>query len=73
MFKRTIENHKIFFSIYVQLSKLQSLEKVLLLKLISLEDVNNQPHYQLQAEDERLKRIEDITSLLFANGRVQRQ
>ncbi len=52
--KRTIENHKRFCSTYVQLSRLQSLEGVLLLKPISLEDVNNQPHHQLQVEDEQL-------------------
>ncbi len=68
--KRTTENHKRFCSIYVQLSRLPSLEGVSLLEPISLEDVNNQPHHQLQVEDERLKRLGDITSLSFANAAV---
>ncbi len=50
--KKTTENHKQFCSIYVQLSKIQSLEEVSLLESISFDDINNQPHHELQTEDE---------------------
>ncbi len=71
--KRTTENHKQFCSTYVQLSRLQSLEGVSFLEPISLENINNQPHHQLQVEDERLQRLGDITSLSFANAAARRR
>ncbi len=73
MVKRTVENHMRFCSIYMQLSRLQNLEGVSLLESILLEDINNQPHHQLQAEDKRLQRFGDITSLSFAKAEAQRQ
>lgn len=41
------ENHRRYFSVYMQVSKLQSLEEISLLELISLNNINNQPHYEL--------------------------
>ena len=40
-------SHKAFCSIYVQLSRLQSLKGVQLLQTISLKDINNQPNPRL--------------------------
>ena len=45
---KTAENYKQFCSIYMQLSRLQSLETKLLLKPISLNNIYNQPHYELR-------------------------
>lgn len=38
----------------MQLSQLKSLEKVSLLKQNSLDNINNQPHHQLQADNKQL-------------------
>ena len=43
--KRTVESYKRFYSIYVLLSRLQSLEGVLFPELISLDNIYNQPHH----------------------------
>ena len=71
--KKTAENHMRFYFTYMQLSRLQSLEKISLLEPISLKSVNNQLHYQLQAEDKQLQRLRDIPSLSFANATAQKQ
>ncbi len=52
--KKTAKSHKRFCSIYVQRSRVQSLERVSLLEPISLDNINNQPHHKLQMDDERL-------------------
>ncbi len=52
--KKTAESHKRFCSIYMQQSRVQSLEEVSLLEPISLDDFNNQPHHELQTDDEQL-------------------
>ena len=41
------KNHKQFYSIYMQLSRLQGLERVSLLEPISLDNINNQTYYKL--------------------------
>lgn len=71
--KRIAEIHKRFGSIYMQLSKLQSLEDVSFLEPISLDDINNQTHHKLQMDNEHLQKLGDITLLLFTNAVVQRQ
>ncbi len=71
--KKTAESHKRFCSIYVQLSRVQSLEGVSLLELISLEDINNHPHHELQTEDEQLQKLGDITLSSFTNAAAQRR
>ncbi len=71
--KKTTESHKRFCSIYVQLSRVQSLEGVSLLEPISLDDINDQPHHELQTEDERLQKLGDITLSSFTNAAAQRR
>ena len=71
--KRSIENHKQFCSTYVQLSRLQSLEGILFLKLIWLEDINNQPHYKLQSENNWLQILGKQTLSLFKSMAKQRR
>ncbi len=63
--KRTIEYHKRFCSIYVQQSRLQNLEGVLFIEPISLDDMNSQPCYKLQIDDEQLQKLGNITLLSF--------
>lgn len=46
MIQRTAKSYKQFCSIYVQLLRLQSLERVSLLKYILLNNINNQPHHE---------------------------
>lgn len=41
------KSYKRFYSIYVQQLRLQNLEKVLLLQLILLDNINTQLYYQL--------------------------
>ncbi len=71
--KKTAKSHKRFCSIYVQLSRVQSLEGVSLLKPISLDDINNQPHHELRTDDERFQKLRDITLSSFTNAAVQRR
>ncbi len=71
--KKTAKSHKQFCSIYVQLSRVQSLEGVSLLEPISLDDINNQPHHELRMDDERLRKLRDITLLSFTNATAQRR
>ena len=71
--KRTVESHKQFYSIYMQLLKLQSLERVSFLKPISLDDINNQPHHEFQTDNEQLQKLENITLLSFINAVAQRR
>lgn len=73
MIKKTIESHKRFSSIHLQLSRLQSLERVSLLKPISLDNINNQPHYELQIDDEQLQKLGNIMLSLFTNEAAQKQ
>lgn len=54
----------------MQLFRLQSLDGLSLLELISSDDINNQPHYKFQVEDKRLQKLEDITSMLFTEAAV---
>lgn len=56
----------------MQLSKLQNLDRLSLLEAISLDDINNKSHHKLQVKDKQLKKIRDITSLLFAEIAIQR-
>ncbi len=73
MIKKTAESHKQFCSIYLQLSKVQSLEGVSLLEPISLDDINNQPYHALQTDDERHQKFGDIMLSSFTNAAAQRQ
>ena len=73
MIKRTAESHKRFCSIYVQLSRLQSLEGILLLELILLDNINNQLHHELQMDNERLQKLGNITSSSFTNAAAQKR
>lgn len=66
--KKTVKSYKQFSFIYVQLLQLRSLEEVSLLKLISFDNINNQPHYELQMDNERLQKLINITLLLFTNA-----
>ena len=52
--KRIVENYKRFCFIYMQKLRLQSLGKVSLLKPISVDNINNQPHHKLQINNEQL-------------------
>ncbi len=71
--KKTAECHKRFCSIYVQISRVQSLERVSLLEPISLDDINNQSHYKLQTDGEQLQKLGDITLSSFTNAAAQRR
>ena len=73
LIKRSTQSHKQFCSIYVQLSRLQNLEKILFLEPISLDDINNQSHYKSQTKDNQFQNLENITSLLFANKVLQKR
>lgn len=68
--KRTAKSHKRFCSIYVQLSRFQSLERILLLEAILLDDINNQPYHKLQTDDRQLQKLGDITLLSIINAAV---
>ncbi len=70
--KETAESHKQFCSIYVQLSRVQSLEGVSLLELILLNNINNQPHHELCTDNKWLQKFGDITLLSFTNAASQR-
>lgn len=52
--KKIAETHKQFWFTNMQLLRFQSPEKILILELILLDNVNNQPHYELQIENEQL-------------------
>ena len=54
-------SHKAFYSTYVQLSHLQSLEGVQLLQTISLKDINNQPNLCLPQVNTKLDILSRIT------------
>lgn len=71
--KKIGENHKRFCSTYVQLSRLQSLEGISLLQPIELDDINNQPHHGLQAEDNRLQLLSEHTLLSFTRAAKRRR
>lgn len=65
--KRTVETHKRFYSIYVQLLRLQSLKRKSLLEPILLGNISNRPHYKLQTNNEQLQKLRDITLSSFTN------
>lgn len=44
--------HKQYYFIYVLLSRLQNLEDILFLKVISIKDINNQAYHNLQVGNE---------------------
>ena len=67
LIKKSTKSHRRFCFIYVQLFRLQSLEKVLLLKPLFLNNIINQPYHEIQAEDDLLPKLGNITSLSFAN------
>ncbi len=71
--KKTTKSHKRFCSIYVQLSRVQSLEGISLLEPISLDDIKNKPHHELQTDNERLQKLEDIALSSFTNAAAQRR
>lgn len=56
----------------IQLSKLQNLERISLLELISLDKINNNSYYEFQVDDEQLEKFGDITLLSFINAIVQK-
>lgn len=47
MIKKTTQSHKQFYSVYVQLLRLQSVEEIFIVKPISLNNINNQTPYKL--------------------------
>lgn len=57
----------------MQLSRLQSLERILLLELISLDDINNLFYHELQEDNQRLQKLENFTLLLFTNAAAQKR
>ena len=57
-------SHKRYCSVYVQLTRLRSLEGLHLLQPLSLDDLGNQLHPKLQDEDHRLQRLADMTMRL---------
>lgn len=54
-------HHKRFCSLYVQLSRLQSLNGLYLLQAIDMKDLSFRPHEALLAEMERLHKLEEET------------
>ena len=68
LIKKTAKNPKRFSSIYVQLSRLQNLEKVSFLEPISIDNINNLPYHEFQIDNERLQKLGDITLLSFTNA-----
>ena len=55
------DKHKKFCSMYVQLSRLQSLEGLYLLQKIQMSDLQFSPDSRLLTEMERLKRLQQET------------
>lgn len=58
--------HKKFCSMYVQLSRLQSLDRLYLLQAIDMKDLRFRPHEGLLAEMERLHQLEEETIRAWA-------
>ena len=59
--------HKKFYSMYVQLSRLQSLDGLYLLQAIDMKDLRFRPHEGLLAEIERLHQLEEETIRAWAS------
>jgi hypothetical protein len=59
--------HKKFCSMYVQLSRLQSLHGLYLLQRIEMKDLKFRPHEDLLAEMERLHKLEEETIHAWAS------
>lgn len=55
----------------MQLSRFQSLERISLQELISLDDINNQFYPEVQADNQQLQKLENFTLLLFTNAAAQ--
>lgn len=66
--KRKTETYKQFYSIYVQLSRFQSLERVLFLERILLDNINNQSHQKLETDNKQFQKLKNITLLSFTNA-----
>lgn len=62
---KNTSSHKRYCSIYVQLSRVKSLENVSLLRPISIHDVSSKPHDLLLAEDERLEKLCETTDMVW--------
>lgn len=58
--------HKKFCSMYVQLSRTQSLDGLHLLQKIDMKDLRFHPHESLLAEMERLQKLEEETLRAWA-------
>lgn len=69
--KKAGKYHKRFYPTYIQL--LQSLDGLSLLESIQLDNIKNQPHHDLQAEDNRLQVLGKRTLLLFESAAQCRQ
>jgi len=59
--------HKKFCSLYVQLSRLQSLNGLYLLQKIEMKDLQFRPHDGLLVEMERLRKLEKETLAAWAH------
>ena len=63
-------SHKRYCSVYVQLTRLRSLEGLHLLQPLSLDDLNNQPHPKLRDESSQLQQLADMTMRLEIEGNI---
>ena len=59
------KSHRLFCSTYVQLSRVQSLQGVSLLKPIQLSDINSTPHLTFFEKDKKLEILEEKILKIF--------
>ena len=64
--RRDLSSHKIYCSVYVQLSRVRSLQDLYLLQALTLEDLKNKPDKLLILEDQRLARLAESTRIAWS-------
>jgi hypothetical protein len=55
----------VYCSIYVQLTRVETLDRLFLLRPVTLNDLNCKPHKLLQLEDERIAALDKTTDLAW--------
>jgi len=63
--RRDFSSHKTYCSVYVQLSRVRSLQDLYLLQALTLEDLKNKPDKLLILEDQRLARLAESTRMAW--------
>jgi len=63
--RRDSSSYQIYCSVYVQLSRVRSLQDLHLLQALTLEDLKNKPDKLLILEDQRLTRLAESTRIAW--------